>query len=174
MTRGPPPAPSGDSTTRTEAERAAGDEEELARFTRWFEQRPNSLEFWELVVTDRRVLWCFVGETYRSLLLRADMGERDREALDDLSPAEAAEHDPENFAVPLADLLEIRLVTGTLFRRERLVVRWRVGDEVEEVVLYRTGGSEPQADLVEELSADPRLGDVDVTVEAPGSVIPVR
>lgn len=149
-------------------------EQRLARLTRWFERRPNSLEFWELVVTDDRLLWCFVGETYRSLLLRADMGERDRARMDDLDAAAVAAFDDRNFAVPLEDLRELRLVTGTWIRRERLVVRWHdpeTGDE-EEVVLYRTRNADARTEAVERLAADDRLADVDVSVDSPRSLLP--
>ncbi|SEV88705.1 hypothetical protein [Natrinema salifodinae] len=155
----------------------------LARLSHWFRQRPNSIEFWELVLTDERLLWCFVGESYRSLLLRADMGERDREAIADLPPAEVATYDDRNFAVPLDDLDELRLVTGTRLRRARLAVAWREGDDdvpesqpesesgsetaTEERTLYQSRTADPQRELVADLAADPRLADVDVTVEAP-------
>ncbi len=73
----------------------------IARLTHWFRQRPTSIEFWEIVVTDERLLWCFVGESFRSLLLRADMGERDRATVADLQPDAIATYDERNFAVPI-------------------------------------------------------------------------
>lgn len=141
-------------------------EERIARFTQWFRTRPSSLEFWELVVTDDRLLWCFVGETFRSPLLRADMGERGRETLADLSPDEIAAFDGRNFVVPLADLVEIRLVTGTWIRRERLVVRWNANDGPQEVTLYQTKRGTTESESVERLADDPRLEGVELSVES--------
>ncbi|WP_226480929.1 hypothetical protein [Natrinema amylolyticum] len=141
----------------------------IARLTHWFRQRPNSIEFWELVLTDERLLWCFVGESYRSLLLRADMGERDRDVVAELPPDAVATYDERNVAVPLEALERLRLVTGTRLRRARLVVEWRSDDdpESEERTLYQSRTADPQRDLVTELESDPRLEDVDVTVETP-------
>lgn len=143
-------------------------EERIARFTQWFRTRPSSLEFWELVVTDDRLLWCFVGETFRSPLLRADMGERGREDLADLSPDEITAFDDRNFVVPIADLVEIRLVPGTLIRRERLVVRWNDTDGTREVTLYRTkrGSTESESESIRRLAGDPRFECVELSVES--------
>nr|WP_049900548.1 hypothetical protein [Natrinema altunense] len=142
----------------------------IARLTHWFRQRPTSIEFWEIVVTDERLLWCFVGESFRSLLLRADMGERDRAAVAELSPPEVAAFDDRNFAVPLEALEELRLVTGTRLRRARLVVTWREDEddiEYEERTLSQSRTADPQRELVTELQSDPRLEGVDVVVETP-------
>jgi hypothetical protein len=142
----------------------------IARLTNWFRQRPNSIEFWELVVTDERLLWCFVGESFRSLLLRADMGERDRATVAELPPDAIATYDERNFAVPLEALAELRLVTGTRLRRARLVVGWRTDEndaEYEERTLSQSRTADPQRELVTELRSDPRLEGVDVVVETP-------
>ncbi len=141
----------------------------IARLTHWFRQRPNSLEFWELILTDERLLLCFVGESYRSLLLRADMGERDRAAIADLPPDDIETFDERNFTVPLEAVEKLRLVTGTRLRRARLVVGWQAGDDVEsdEWTLYQSRTADSQRELVTELESDPRLEDVDITVETP-------
>ncbi|WP_222920335.1 hypothetical protein [Natrinema sp. SYSU A 869] len=141
----------------------------IARLTHWFRQRPNSIEFWELVLTNERLLWCFVGESYRSLLLRADMGERDRDVVADLPPDAVATYDERNFAVPLEALEQLHLVTGTRLRRARLAVEWRSGDDIEpeERTLYQSRTADPQRELMTELGSDPRLEGVDVTVETP-------
>ena len=141
----------------------------IARLTHWFRQRPNSLEFWELILTDERFLFCFVGESYRSLLLRADMGERDRAAIADLPPDDIETFDERNFTVPLEAVEKLRLVTGTRLRRARLVVGWQAGDDVEsdEWTLYQSRTADSQRELVTDLESDPRLEDVDITVETP-------
>jgi len=141
----------------------------IARLTHWFRQRPNSIEFWELILTDERLLLCFVGESYRSLLLRADMGERDRDLIVGLSPDDIETFDERNVVVPLEALETLRLVTGTRLRRARLVVGWQAGDGVEsdEWTLYQSRTADSQRELVTELESDPRLEDVEITVETP-------
>ncbi|WP_249361402.1 hypothetical protein [Haloterrigena sp. H1] len=141
----------------------------IARLTHWFRQRPNSIEFWELILTDERLILCFVGESYRSLLLRADMGERDRATIADLPPDDIETFDERNVTVPLEAVEKLHLVTGTRLRRARLVVSWQVGNDVEsdEWTLYQSRTADPQRELVTELESDPRLEDVDIAVETP-------
>ncbi|QFU83674.1 hypothetical protein [Natronorubrum aibiense] len=140
----------------------------IARLTHWLRQRPNSIEFWELVVTDDRVVWCFVGESYRSMLLRADMGERDRAVVDDSRPEELEDLAEENFAVPLEALESIRLLEGTRFRRAKLELEWR--DDVDtryggQMTLVSTSDAASQRDVVASLADDPRFDHVDVAIE---------
>jgi hypothetical protein len=145
-------------------------EEPIARFTHWIRQRPNSIEFWELVVTDERLLCCFVGESYRSMLLRADMGERDRALVADSAPAELESLDGRNFSVPLAAIEGIRLVTGTRFRRAKLEIDWDDADAPYDdgMTLVATSGAESQADVVAGLEDEPLLEDVTVELERRG------
>ena len=145
-------------------------ETELARLTQWLRQRPNSIELWELVLTDERLIWCFVGESYRSMLLRADMGQRDRALVDDSRLEELVDLDEANFAVPLERLESIRLTEGTRFRRARLEIEWddREGRRYEgSVTLVSTSDAEPQGERVAALADEPRLEGVDVAVEEP-------
>lgn len=150
-------------------------EEPIARFTRWLRQRPNSIEFWELVCTDERLVWCYVGQAYRSMLLRADMGERDRAVVDERPLEDLLDLAEENFAVPLEALEGIRLLEGTRFRRARLEIEWADGSERGdadryggEMTLVSTADADSHADLVADLAADPRLEHVDVSVEPRG------
>ena len=146
-------------------------ETEIARLTQWLRQRPNSIELWELVLTDERLVWCFVGESYRSMLLRADMGQRDRKLVDDSSLAELVDLDEANFAVPVDRLEAIRLTEGTRFRRARLEIEWddREGTRYDgSVTLVSTSDADPQGERVAALADDPRLADVDVAVDEPG------
>ena len=140
-------------------------EQPLARFTRWIRQRPNSIEFWELVLTDQRLVWCYVGQSYRSMLLRADMGERDRAIVDDSRLEELEALAEENFAVPLEALESIRLIEGTRFRRARLELEWRDDDESRydgQMTLVSTSDADSQRDVVASLKEDPRLEHVDI------------
>ncbi|WP_247000754.1 hypothetical protein [Halosolutus gelatinilyticus] len=146
------------------------DEVELARFTKWLRRRPNSIEFWELVVTDERLVWCFVGESYRSLLLRADVGERDRAIVADSAIGELEDLDERNFSAPIEALEAIRHVDGTRFRRARLELEWRDEEGSRyggEMALVSTGAAESQTALVAALEDDPRLEHVDIELETP-------
>lgn len=143
----------------------AGNEQTIGRFTEWYQQTPVSLEFWEGVLTDRRLIWCFVGESFKSLLLRADMGTHSRERIADRSPNEVATFDDRNVVVPLERLQTIRLVPGSLVRRSSLVVEWCEDGDRRTFELEGTSSGSPQTAFVESLAEDDRLSHVDITVE---------
>lgn len=146
-------------------------ERRLGRLTQWFRRRPSSLEFWEVFVTSERLLWCFVGETFSSALLRADMGERERTALDDRTLEEAAAYDSKNFSVPLSTLEGVRLVRGTRFRRARVEIEWVDEDgEPTSMTLHNTKAGADQRELFERLAEEPALEGVTVEVESPSSM----
>ncbi len=146
------------------------DETRLAHLSGWFRQRPTSMEYWELLVTEERLVWCFVGESFKSLLLRADTGERGRREIADATPDQALSLDKRNFAVPLGSLDSIRLRDGTLFRRAKLVVTWRENGDTDSYELYATKSADSQVNVVEALEDDPRLSHVDVAVETADGV----
>ncbi|KZN25644.1 hypothetical protein A4G99_04045 [Haladaptatus sp. R4] len=141
------------------------DETRIAHLSGWFRRRPTSMEYWELLVTEERLVWCFVGESFKSMLLRADTGERGRGEIEDATPDRALSLDERNFAVPLDSLESVRLRDGTLFRRAKLVVTWKENDEADSYELYATKTADSQVDDVEALADDPRLSHVDVGVE---------
>ncbi len=140
------------------------DETQIAHLSGWFRQRPTSMEYWELLVTDERLVWCFVGESFKSMLLRADMGERGRKEITDATPDRALSFSERNFAVPLDSVRSIRLREGTLFRRAKLTVSWTDGD-ADEFELSATKTADSQVEDVAALENDPRLSHVDVAVE---------
>ncbi|EJN60830.1 hypothetical protein [Halogranum rubrum] len=139
-------------------------EDRLAHFTQWFRQRPTSLEFWEVVVTDERLVWCFVGESFSSLLLRADVGETGRREIEQRATDELLTMNEENFAIPLADVRRIELDEGSRFRRASLTIEWEDDGGVEEWKLSNTSDGDSQRDVAESLAADERLAHVDVAV----------
>lgn len=139
----------------------AASESVVGRFSGWYRRTPVSLEFWEGVLTDERLIWCFVGESFKSLLLRADMGTHAREEIASLSSNEVAEFDDRNRVVALDDLRSIRLSPGSRLRRASLVVEW---DE-DRFDLEATSTSDPHEDLVEALADDERFSHIDITVE---------
>ena len=151
-----------------DANAGAGGEERLALLTGWFRKRPTSLEFWEVVVTDRRVLPCFVGESFSSLLLRADVGERGRERVAETAPADLPTLDGANFEIPLKDLRTLRLREGSRLRRRRLSLSWTGEDGDTSWTLYGTSGGEAGTDAVRALADDDRLAHADVGVDATG------
>jgi hypothetical protein len=137
------------------------------QFTEWFRTRPTSLEFWELVVGKRSLGCCFAGESFSSLLLRADMGESTRSDLEDCSTIEeCVALDDRNFTVPLSSVTVLRLREGTRTRRAELRVVWMDGSETS-WALSNTSRGEPQADLVRALAGRNALGDADIGVESP-------
>ncbi|WP_440764947.1 hypothetical protein [Natronorubrum sp. DTA7] len=147
-------------------------EESIARLTRWLRQRPNSIEFWELVVTNERLVWCYVGQSYRSMLLRADMGERDRAIVEDSRPEELLDLAEENFAIPLEALESIRHVEGTRFRRARLELEWSEAglDDTRYgggMTLVSTSEADPQRETVAALAEDSRLEHVGIELDSP-------
>jgi hypothetical protein len=136
-----------------------------ARFTRWLRQRPTSLEFWELLVTDRRVVWCLVGESFKSLLLRADTGERGRREIERSTPERAMALDERNFAVPLDSLRSIELRDGTRLRRAVLTLTWQEDGDITARKLYAARSSDSQVDVVEALREESSLSHVGIEVE---------
>lgn len=149
---------------------AGSDERRLAHLTEWFRRRPNSLEFWELFVTDERLLWCFVGETFSSALLRADVGERDRARLEDRSLEEIAAYDERNFTIPVSALERLRLVRGTRFRRARVEIEWTEDGDPTSMTLYNTTAGADQRELFERLAAEPALADVSIGIDSSSSM----
>lgn len=143
-------------------------EERLARFTQWFRQRPTSLEFWEVVVTDERLVWCFVGESFSSLLLRADVGETGRREIERSERDDLLALNEENFAVPLSDVRSIELDEGSRFRRASLTLTWEDEGGEQSWTLSNTSDGDSQRDVVESLAADERVAHVDVDVEERG------
>ncbi|EMA47216.1 hypothetical protein [Halococcus saccharolyticus] len=138
------------------------------RFTEWFRNRPTSLEFWEVLIGEDRLAWCFAGESFSSHLLRADMGESTRRALDDCSTIEAAIGlDERNFAVPLSSVTALRLREGTRTRRARLTLTWDDADGGTSWTLSNTNRGDDQADLVETLAEHDALAGADVEIESP-------
>lgn len=137
----------------------------LAHLTQWFRQRPTSMEYWELLVTDERVVWCFVGESFKSLLLRADTGERGRREIEERTPEQALTLSERNFAVPLDLLQSIRLREGSLFRRATVTVTWREDGGSESFELHATKSADPQVSDVEALQNDTRLSHVDIEID---------
>ncbi|MFB9805706.1 hypothetical protein ACFFQF_10290 [Haladaptatus pallidirubidus] len=139
----------------------------LAHLSGWFRQRPTSMEYWELLVTDERLVWCFVGESFKSMLLRADTGERGRREIEGATPQRALTFSERNFAVPLASVESIRLREGSLFRRATLTVNWREngGTESDSFELHATKSADSQVDDVETLQNESALSHVDVEAE---------
>ncbi|WP_160133505.1 hypothetical protein [Halococcus salsus] len=139
----------------------AATESVVGRFSGWYRRTPVSLEFWEGVLTDERLIWCFVGESFRSLLLRADMGTTAREEIASLAPDAVAAFDDRNRVVALDDLDSIRLSPSSRLRRSSLVVAWND----EQFDLEATSASDSHETFVESLADDERFAHVEIAVE---------
>ncbi|ADQ68146.1 hypothetical protein C499_15470 [Halogeometricum borinquense DSM 11551] len=155
-----------DDSTGEERTSETQETPERVHLTRWFRQRPTSLEFWDAVVTDDSLVWCFLGESFKSLLLRADVSEYSRKEVENCANDGLPELSEQNISVPLSALQRIELDTGARFRRSKLTVTWEQtdGDGTVTWELYGTSDSDPQVELVESLAADDRFSHVDVHI----------
>jgi hypothetical protein len=79
---------------------------------------------WGVVVTDRRLYWRRVGESFTSMLLHAGTDERGRERVDETPSPELPGPSDANFTVPLSALRRIELREGSLLRRASLTLAW--------------------------------------------------
>jgi hypothetical protein len=138
----------------------AASEAVVGRFIGWYRRTPVSLEFWEGVLTGERLIWCFVGESFKSMLLRADMGTYGREEIAGLTPDAVAEFDDQNVVISIENLQTIRLEPKSWFRRASLTVEWEGGG----FELESTRESDSQEALVESLATRDGLAHVDVAI----------
>ncbi len=144
-------------------------EEELARFSGWYHNTSIALEYWEVLVTSRRVIFCFVGQSYRSLLLKADMGASHRDRVASMEPNKVAEFDEQNVVVPLSELGRITLTRPTRFRTAILEFEWTE----DSMTLRRKGPMDEDAAALSTLEADDRFDHVTITRESQ-SLLPWR
>jgi hypothetical protein len=142
-------------------------EERLGHLSGWIRRRPSSLEFWELFLTTDRLVLCFVGESFSSALLRADMGENARRELEELTIDEIAAYEERNVEIPVKELSAITLTRGSRLKRPRLEVVWDGGERT----LYSTKTSDSGEEVVETLAKEPRLADVSVEIRDPSSFL---
>lgn len=162
---------SAESNGPAEEERT-GDHPERVHLTQWFRRRPTSLEFWDAVVTDEELVWCFLGESFSSLLLRADVSQYGREEVTKSADDELTGLNGRNVSIPLSALRAIELDEGSRLRRSKLTVTWATaadgdGKEAGDAVswkLYGTADADSEADLVESLATDDRFVHADVRV----------
>ena len=143
---------------------STADEYSLGWFTEWYHQTPTALEFWEILITDKRLIWCCIGEAFKSMLLRADMGARNREAIAELSPEKLAAYDKRNITVPLPALHSIHLKTGGFIRRTQMTISWE-DNEYESMILYNTSEGDPQISFVKTLASSKYLSHTDITID---------
>lgn len=146
-----------------------GSERLIAHFTEWFEQSPSTFRFWEVLLTSDRLVLCFVGESYQSVLLKADMGAQRRRELRNLTIDEVATRDENNVVVPTTDLTEIRFTGSSLLKRSSLTFEWQdASGERFSRTLYNVKGSDDQMDAVLELETEADLDHVDITADERG------
>lgn len=143
-------------------------EDELARFTGWHRKTNVALEYWQVIVTSRRLICCFLGQSFQSLLLKADMGASHREDVASMSPAEAAAFDEKNLLVPLSSLQAITLTSSTRFRTAALEFEW-----ADDRIQFRRNGGEDAEATLSSLERDDRLEHVTIEIRSP-SLLPWR
>lgn len=134
------------------------------RFTEWAERTPTSFRFWEVFLTPDQVVLCFVGESYKSALLKADMGAGRRRDLDGLSVEELAREDEHNRVVPRSDLRSIRYAPGSIVKRASLELEYEYEGDVERLTLYKVKDADSQAETARALANDDGWDDVDIEV----------
>ncbi len=142
-------------------------ETELAHFSGWHHSTNIALEYWEIRITSRRVIFCFVGQSYQSLLLKADMGASHRDQITELPPEAVAEFDDQNFVVPLSALETIRLTSPTRFRTATLEFEW----DGESMTFRRKGSVDEEREALETLDSDDRFDHVTIAHET-SSLLP--
>lgn len=117
--------------------------------SQWYRITPRSFAHTELFFDPDRVLFVFAGESYKSFLLRRDGREDHARELGETyrtRSADAILADERHEAMPATVLEEIRLRSGSWFRKPKLVI---VGNETERTFYH---GSRRQD--VESLAAD--------------------
>lgn len=123
-------------------------EERVCRFSGWYTKTGYSLEYWEIFVTSRCLIFCCIGESFHSLLLKADMGATNRDRLSDLNLSEIAAFDERNFAVPAAQLRVAELTSGSVLKKPSLSLKWSE-DEME---FYHISDATNEGDAMSSLS----------------------
>lgn len=137
---------------------------ERVRFTEWAERTPTSFRFWEVFLTPEQAVLCFVGESYKSALLKADMGAGRRDDLDGLPVEELAEADEHNRVIPRADLRTIRYAPGSIVKRASLKLEYDYEGAVEQLTLYRIKDTDSQSETARALASDDRWDDIDIDI----------
>lgn len=105
----------------------------------------------------------FVGESYRSLLLKADMGAANRERLSDLALPEIETFDDRNFSVPVSNLQKVELIHESRTKRTSLRFIWGDREMRFYDVTQNSSGSDA-IDNVTRLTEDGPYENVTVTV----------
>lgn len=152
-----------DERTDTDTPPTDAAERQLCRFSGWCKKTGYSLEYWEVFVTDHRLIFCFIGESYSSLLLKADMGATHRDRISDFDLPEIVAFDDRNFTVPSHVLREIELTRGSWRKKASLRFVWE-DDEMEFFDVSQTSSEDEAASNVTRLSEHDEYTDVAISV----------
>ncbi|MDS0476968.1 hypothetical protein [Natrinema sp. 1APR25-10V2] len=150
---------------RTDADTPPTDaaERQLCRFSGWCKKTGYSLEYWEVFVTDQRLIFCFIGESYSSLLLKADMGAAHRDRLSDYSLSEITAFDDRNFTVPVHALRRVELTRSSWIKKTSLRFVWEDG-EIEFFDVSQTSSEKDATSNMARLSEHDEYVDVAISV----------
>lgn len=140
----------------------------VVQFTHWINQRPNTIEFWEIIGTAEHLIWCFAGEAYRSMLLRADTATKQRERIKQSDTADLVGLHERNFQVPVASLNRIDYTEGTRFRRATLEIQSTDSKQRPEMSLVGTSENISHHEEIEQLQDHPAFSHVKLATGSKG------
>lgn len=141
---------------------------QIGQFTHWINQRPNTIEFWEISVTASHLIWCFAGESYRSMLLRADTAKQRRSRIKETTPTELIDLHEKNFQIPVAAVKEISYARGTRLRRGTLDITCHQNENRSEFSLVSTSKNVSHHNILEKLQHHPQFKHVEITTSSKG------
>ncbi|WP_432667206.1 hypothetical protein R9X47_12420 [Wukongibacter baidiensis] len=88
--------------------------------------------YYEIVVTNKRLILVNMGESYKPWMLSIDPGINKREEFEKLDLDEIVEYNEKNISIDYDDIKEIRLNGRTLFKNANMIIN----TEDEEFKLY--------------------------------------
>lgn len=118
--------------------------EQVSWFHGWCSKTGYSLDYWEVLVTHSHLIFCRSGESYNSLLLKADMGATHRDRLPNLETDKVIQFDERNFTVPISSLQAIELRKGSRIKKSSLYFEWTDDD----ITLYKVAQT-PAVEITE-------------------------
>ncbi|QZA88462.1 hypothetical protein K0C01_11870 [Salinarchaeum sp. IM2453] len=141
---------------------------QIGQFTHWINQRPNTIEFWEISVTPKHLIWCFAGESYRSMLLRADTAKQRRSRIKEATPTELIDLHEKNFQIPVTAIKKISYAKGTRLRRGTLDITCHQNEKRSEFSLVSTSKNVSHHSTLEKLRHHPQFKHVEITTNSKG------
>lgn len=92
-------------------------------FSKFFQVGFFNQQYYEIVVTNKRILFIWMGESYKPWMLRIDPGMDRREELKKLDVNKIANYHPNNILINYEDIDFIRLKPRTLFKNGYIYIK---------------------------------------------------